>query len=395
MVDWHERALEIRPWYWFWDAVGAHHRAWQSARNGFADGQALGRELASFWPYNIEMSGIHIIAHSNGSAFAAGITDSWNAVTGEPITQLTVLDAPSEAGEWYPQPPTGWFVMNQLDANPQRIVYFDSWIVQEGPWFEFGDRFGVERAANIELNWPVTSWISWFYNEAIPHHAIANRYALSADKRDEIPIRGLQYSYEEPFGFGKTSILGPGSVKSEPGNLVEDATKHPPQNWFTWDDTPDTKPSMSTEMWLDLISPQESWRGINAYASGSEESPEFLLAGEGDLYVEFDLAKPVPLDPGYYNRLEFDILCETAITEPMYVYAGLRDSLSDRLEYIGTVNLNEDAGNMYHASFLVLPASKKGPVSFGMWLCDSGTDVRELTIMNITVSEVEFTIVGQ
>jgi len=339
--------------------------AWLSGRNGYADGLALGAQLVQ---QVVDPLRIHLVGHSNGSAFAAGVAQAFLYYDGRALGQLTVLDAPSETGGILdcPAPPTGWIVQQQHNT----VARMDSWTVHQGQVLEYGDLFTGNRIINFQTDFGVTSALTrpWHGQGMTTHSMIPIRYALSTDKR----LGGAEPPYSEPGAFASISVL------VRPQSLPRATAQEDSRN--RWRQTNEWRMPGLDERSIPIVSPSGSWRGFNAWAEGSEFNPVFRLDGSEDLYVEFMLQAREG-EPRM-SRLTWKIEYLAPIRERLFVYADD--------QYVMTIHLDGDLGRIDDAFSLL--TNRTNPVKIGLWMRDEGYE-RSLRVFDLDLHESDFVIV--
>lgn len=331
---------------------------WLSARNGFADGQVVGRALSN---RNVDADHLHLIGHSNGSAFAAGITSSfYEATGGRKIGQLTVIDAPSEASLGVP---TGVLAQNAFGD----VQYFENWAFSGESIEEFGEQMGGGNTTNVLASMYVTGRITedkWWY---LFHSKLPLRYARSARY-------GLNYS-EVPFVDHSVTLnrapLSPGVWRESLRNI------------WSFDGQPMWHPTWRITGTLDYDSDEATWRGYNAQHIGTSGELAFRCSGVGDLYVEFVIEPHFNLHP--WTRLAtWNLKTLDSFDAPIYVFCDD--------EYVGSVEVHGQVGSLGSQRSLLNYQQWTEPVKLGFWLPADGNQSRGFEISDVLIHDTRYYI---
>lgn len=275
-VNWPQRAGQGWPWQW--------QDAWRGGRNGFADGAAFGLHLAThFFAGGVDPSVVHIIGHSNGGGFGAGVAWSFCRRTSSPIAQLTALDTPSTTPyDWFTTPPTGYLVQEAVNCVSALDSWYDDEHVTHGD--SFGDQYIGSNVSAFDLSELRTKQC---LNEGIMHRAIPLRYARSANGQQT-----------EAYGFAARSAalrsVRAEGLSRERVSVLRCAS--PRTEWHSYGNTV-KGPTLLLENPIEFTSRTGSWYGHGAYATGSPVEPSFVLRRNdgGYLSVEFEIEAAGPI----------------------------------------------------------------------------------------------------
>lgn len=365
-VNWPQRAQQGEFWDW--------KDAWRGGRNGFADGAAFGWRLAEqFYSGGVNPEVVHIIGHSNGGGFGAGIAWMFLRRTSWRIAQMTTLDSPSVSPfGWFEVPPTGYLIQQVSSA----VAVLDSWYDDEhaNHGDSFGDQFVGDNVSAFDLS---ESRTKRCMDDGSMHTAISLRYARSASTQRD-----------EAFGFSDRSAalhtVSAEGLSRERFSLFQCAS--PETEWERLGST-FRGPSLAFEEPLEFISSRESWYGDDAYATGSPPEPSFVLRGDKYLSVEFQIDAMAPV-----RAISFrvDLVGHfQGDRDRLFVY--MTEGGRDEFEFVAARDLDSGSGSFED---IWLPgAPEAGVVTVAIVIPDNGRQVeREIQITQIQPYDVMFGI---
>lgn len=368
-IDWRDRALQSNV---------DSHGAWISARNGFADGQVAGIALAQLHqnaPLNLDR--LHVVAHSNGSAFGVGMSSAFVERSGDSLRQMTVLDPPSENSILQGLllvPPTGWLVYEHRNT----IWHLDNWIAAPGSGYaEFGDLLGSDRAANLVTHASITDGL---FPGEIVHSEIALRYGRSADVRYTQP----QYpsTHREPGAFVLRSVVV-GAQPLPPGSIRE----RPIQSRSRWNPLNTDRHPVRRLSPIPFASDPFTWRGVGVCATGDALAPDFYFQGRDllclELTIESDFGEALPLD---LLRWTIDLAAPAMETLHLYV----RSDAEQLPQYVGSFLLAGQSGDQIQCEALL--TNEGGPVTATFVLESSGSDDIRFRLNDLELFVTDFKI---
>ncbi|MCL4198847.1 MAG: hypothetical protein KJZ69_15275 [Phycisphaerales bacterium] len=354
VIDWNDRADPL------WGYT--NRDIWLSARNGYADGQLIGRALSELPTQDVDADRLHLIGHSNGSAFAAGIAFSFHELTGRAIGQLTAIEAPSEAEM---NVPTGVFVQNASAV----VQYFENWAYSGENPGEVGEQMWGGNTTNILASISHTFEITIDRAYYLLHSKLPLRYARSARY-------GLSYS-ESSFTDHSVTL---GWTPLAPGVWRELNT-----NRWRFEGEPRWHPAERLRRGFTFESDPLSWRGQNAWHIGGPGELAFRCDGTGDLYVEF-VIQPDEMSEGWTNLMTWELRVLEPFYKPVYVFCDD--------EYVGSVEVNGQTGFFPIQRTLLAYQLSEHPIKIGFWVPNDNGQSRAFEIGYVGIYETNYYITG-